>query len=309
MIVYYGLLLAIVLYVVFLAAPTLVVCLTVFGKKQGIPLTERDLRDTYYAPYLPKIHEDFAWFREQECQRVTIRAFDGAQLVGDYYPTQGRKLVICMHGYSSTPLNGFSAMGRFLMEMGYDLLLVHQRGHGVSGGNRSTMGILEQEDVLSWSQWACDRAETETVVFAGLSMGCAAVAYASDRLLHPKIKGMILDCGFTSPYNQMWRTCLERHLPPRLMMAHVWFFTKLLFRMDITRSTTENLSRTRIPALFIHGREDKAVPVSEVEENYRSCASEKQLYIAENARHACAFLAGGEEAGRTVRAFLNSISE
>lgn len=308
MIAFYSLLAILALYVVFVAAPTLVVCLSVFCKKQGIPLTERDLSATYYAPYVPRLRQEADWFESLPCRRVTACAFDGATLEADYYAAGSSKLVICMHGYGSTPLNAYSVMGHFLMDRGYDLLFVYQRGHGISGGKRSTMGILEQEDVLSWANWACGRPELDTVILAGQSMGCAAVSYASDRLQNPKIKGMILDCGFLSPYSQMRRTCLERHLPPKLMMSHVRFFAKHLLGIDITHTVTDSLRRTSIPALFMHGAEDRAVPLTEVQETFDACASPKQLYVAPSGRHACAFLMGGAEAEAAVATFLNSIS-
>jgi len=305
MIILYCLLAVAAFFIVFLLAPIPVVCLTVFSKKRGVSLLDRDLEATYYAPYAARIRADFAWFQARECRRVAISAFDGAELLADYYPAGKGKLAICVHGYRSTPLNGFSSLGRFLAEeLGYDLLFIHQRGHGVSGGKRSTMGVLEQEDVLSWSRWACALPDVDTIIFAGLSMGCASVAYASDRFEDPRIKAMILDCGFTSPENQMAKDCRQRHLPVKVMLPMVCFFAKHFLHLDIRRSTCESLARTRVPALFMHGTEDEAVPISETQKSFESCVSPKALYIAEKAQHGCTFLAGGAEAEAAIRTFL-----
>lgn len=40
---------------------------------------------------------------------------------------------------------------------------------------------------------------------------------------------------------------------------------------------------TKLPTLFIHGREDKFVPTYMSQQNYDACRSEKELMLVENA--------------------------
>lgn len=50
------------------------------------------------------------------------------------------------------------------------------------------------------------------------------------------------------------------------------------------------MRKNKIPVLFIHGDEDRYVPVWMTYSNYEACAAEKELYIVHGAAHALAFL-------------------
>ena len=51
-------------------------------------------------------------------------------------------------------------------------------------------------------------------------------------------------------------------------------------------STLNEVAKTEIPILFIHGEVDDFVPVWMSEKNYEACNSEKELLIIKNADHA-----------------------
>lgn len=297
------------LYVLFIAVPGVILYKVIFRRKNGIMFTDRDLSKTYLSSCADRIAEDTEWFRKLECESVSVKARDGAVLKGSYYSAGQGKLALCFHGYGSTTLNCFSTMGRFLLAQGYDLLLTEERGHGESGGKCSTLGVLEQYDVADWAEWACRRDGIEKIVVAGVSMGCAAVAYASDVMDAEKVRGLILDCGYTSPRSQIINDCKKRHIPHRLMMPVITVCAKAFDGLELQEPVWAHLERTSIPALFIHGGRDETVPLKETEENYAHCASEKTLFVAEKAYHANAFLAGGRDAENAMKSFLDKYVE
>lgn len=55
-------------------------------------------------------------------------------------------------------------------------------------------------------------------------------------------------------------------------------------------STVEAMRHCKIPVLFIHGTDDKFVPVEMTYENYKACASEKELLIVPGAGHGMSYL-------------------
>ncbi len=303
----YCLLIAVSAYVIFIAAPALVAYRSVFCRKTGVPFVDRDLKNSCLAPYEKRIAADFDFFRRHEKESVSICADDGVKLVGSYYSEGNRRLAICIHGYNSTPLNCFASLGRFLLSAGYDVLMPDQRAHGESGGKHSTLGLTEQYDVLSWIGWADGLAEVEEVILVGVSMGCASVAYASDKIRSPKVKGMILDCGFASPYEQIKTDCQARHVPYPLILPLIRDHAKRRLKIDISQQVGTSLEHTAIPALFMHGGKDTTVDLRVTEEHYRRCSSKKEFYFAENGFHANAFMTGGKEAEAAVSSFLASI--
>lgn len=292
------------LYVIFILGPALVAFKMVFCRKSGTSFEERNLKGTYLEPYEKRIREDFRFFRELQSERITICAMDGIELVGDYYNSGHRKLAICMHGYNATPLNCFASIGKCLINAGYDVLLTQERAHGESGGRRSTLGMLEQYDVVAWTNWADTVSAVDEVVLIGVSMGCASVAYASDKISSPKVRAMILDCGFSSPYDQITFDCRTRHLPAKLLMPIIAGCAKRFLKIDITRPVGNSLEKTKIPALFMHGSNDATVPSHVSEVNFSRCVSRKELYIVDGADHAVAFIAGGKAAEDKVLTFL-----
>lgn len=296
-------------YIVFVLAPAIVSYKSVFCRRKATPLEEKPISKTHFAPFEKQVSEDISFMRGFKSSKVTIEAFDGEKLVGNYYSAGKEKLAVCFHGYNSTPLNNFASTARFLIENGYDVLLISQRGHGESGGKCSTLGILEQKDVIFWSRWACEKSEIKQVFLIGVSMGCASVAYASDEITDEKVKGLILDCGFASPYSQIKNDCRKRYVPYWAMLPLIVKFAKRQFGIDIKETVSLSLQKTRIPCLFVHGNMDETVSLDVTKQNFECCAAPKELFIAENGYHATAFVSGGEKSKKVLMAFLNKYSK
>ena len=69
-------------------------------------------------------------------------------------------------------------------------------------------------------------------------------------------------------------------------------------------STLDAVKSTDCPILFIHGKEDKFVPVWMSEKNYAECRSPKELLLVENAGHAASYYENRELYEKTVSDFV-----
>ena len=58
--------------------------------------------------------------------------------------------IIIFHGYRSCLYSDSCGGFQEARRCGFNVLLVHQRGHGLSDGNVITFGMKERYDVLSW---------------------------------------------------------------------------------------------------------------------------------------------------------------
>lgn len=293
------------LYIIFLFAPALVTYATVFCRKRSVSFLERDLSQSPFFPYQDQIAEEFAFFAALPVRDVSIQSFDNKTLRADFYDGGFPRTALCFHGYNSTGLNCFSTLGQKLYQSGWNILLINERAHGKSGGNRSTLGIFESSDVERWTQWALAQPNTKEVILAGVSMGCAAVAYASDKLNNKNIKALILDCGFTSPIQQLISDCKMRHLPWRSMMPVIWLCCRINPGIDLKTPTWKSLEHCHIPVFFIHGTNDKTVSISETRLNYQKCTAPKELLLVDGAPHAGSILFGGEKAWNALSSFLH----
>ena len=62
-------------------------------------------------------------------------------------------------------------------------------------------------------------------------------------------------------------------------------------KLDVNAaSCPEALARCRVPVLFVHGTDDRFVPVEMTYENYKACAAPKRLFIVPGAQHGMSYL-------------------
>ncbi|MFR7743588.1 MAG: hypothetical protein ACLU3I_10065 [Acutalibacteraceae bacterium] len=87
-----------------------------------------------------------------------------------------------------------------------------RRAHGQSEGVYITFGIHERRDAATWAQYAAMHFGPDHPLFlGGLSMGATTVLLASALELPPSVRGVIADCGFSSP-EAIMRSVLQAHV-------------------------------------------------------------------------------------------------
>ena len=194
----------------------------------------------------------------------------------------------------------------------YDGLLLHgrllQQAHGESEGTYITFGVRERHDVAAWAAYAAMHfGPAHPLILDGLSMGAATVLMASELALPASVRGIIADCGFSSPYAIMksvlhWR-CPWLVSGPLLALTGV--FTRLFGGFGLREvSATEAVAHTKLPILFIHGTGDRFVPCSMSQAAYDACTGEKRLILVEGAGHGQSYLVDRPRVQAAVREFL-----
>ena len=115
-------------------------------------------------------------------REITITASDGVKLVGHYFERKKNALIIIFfHGLWSDSYVCGVPIYRITEEHKWNLLLVSLRAHGESGGNISTLGVLERYDCCDWANWvASEFGEQVPIYLMGFSMGGADVLMSSD---------------------------------------------------------------------------------------------------------------------------------
>jgi len=172
-------------------------------------------------------------------------------------------------------------------ENGCSVLYPEQRGQGKSGGDYIGFGMLERHDCLCWIRWVTERYPELPVYLVGISMGATTVLMTGGMDLPEQVRGIIADCGFTSP-QAIWRHVAEKNLHLR----YGWYaqaardLCKRKIRMTPEDySTLDALAECEVPVLLIHGTDDTFVPISMTYENYKACAAPKRLLVVPGAGH------------------------
>lgn len=293
-------------YFFFIIAPGIAAFFAVFTRKSGRNFRETDVKKTYYAPYIDEMNAAYERVTARKPERMTITSFDKTELAADYYNSNSDTTVVLLHGYNTPPLNNFSVIADHFLSRGFNLLIPYARGHLCSGGKRSTLGLYERKDLIYWLDMLVREYVPKNIVIYGMSMGCATAAMASSSIgKDSRVKALILDCGYTSPYEQLKSDMKRRGLPWMLMLPFTNVMCVSKLHEDLRTSAVDALKKNRIPALFLHGKADGSVPFELGVKNYEACASEKEALFVEGADHTMCFTAGGKEVRDAVDAFID----
>ncbi|MBR6555041.1 MAG: alpha/beta fold hydrolase [Clostridia bacterium] len=266
---------------------------------------ERRGRD---ADAVQQMREGLDWYRSQTTRRWHIRSFDNTALAAEFLPTPQtrRGTVILCHGWRSSGPTDFAWVFREYLDRGFDLLVLHQRGHGASGGRWLGFGVLERRDLQCWVAEVCRRQGTQTpILLHGMSMGGATVQFALDLPLPDNVVGAVVDCGFSSPWEECAAVIRRYHLPVRPVLAMLDLWVRLLagYRLQDCHAG-DVMTRNRRPVLWLHGRRDGLVPCRMSQETYGAAVCPKWLVTVPGAGHELAWLRDPESCRAAWEAFL-----
>ncbi len=215
------------------------------------------------------------------------------------------KWAVVVHGYASRKENMLS-YARAYYQRGYNVLLPDLRCHGESGGEIAGMGWLDRIDLLGWINKIRGEDGKAEIVLHGVSMGGAAVLMASGEKLPENVRALVSDSAYTSVWDiikwQVGRNILKRN---SALLFGGSLITQIRGGYSWKQASALNqVKKSRVPTLFIHGSADALVPVSMAYELYNAAACPKKLMIVEGAGHAASMRADWDNYWLTVFSFL-----
>lgn len=255
-----------------------------------------------------KLEGDSAWFAENSQDRW-LTSHDALKLHALYLPqeSESHKYAVICHGYGSIPQYG----GRFAAEfygMGYHVLAPAARAHERSGGEYASMGWLERRDIVAWVDTLVEQDPQAEIALFGVSMGGATVMMtAGEADLSTHVKCVIEDCGYSSVWDEFAGQLKEMFgLPTFPVLDAASLVTQARAGWSFQEaSAVEQLKKTKLPMLFIHGEEDTFVPYAMLDVVYEACASpEKEKLSVPGAAHGGAAGTDPELYWATVEGFL-----
>ena len=241
------------------------------------------------------------------CEKVKIQGRDGISLVGHWYPaSHPKRVIVAMHGWRSNWYKDFGMIADFWHEDGCSILFAEQRGQNQSDGDYMTFGYMERYDCRSWVDFVNKRTEGRYPIYlAGLSMGASTVLMAAGLDLPATVRGIMADCGFTSA-DAIWRHVVKDNLHLSYgirgyLIDNICQRTLNTHAKNITTVTA--MQHANLPVLFIHGSDDRFVPIDMTFENYKACRSPKELLVVPGAGHGQSYFVEQGKYEEAVRAF------
>ena len=244
-----------------------------------------------------RLHEAREWLLSQDLEEVTITSHDGLKLKGHLLTCENAKRTeLLMHGWREPWQADMGMMTRYQHNHNCNVLIIEQRGHGESEGEYIGFGVLERYDCKAWCEYICQRfGEDLPLYLGGVSMGASTALMAAALDLPKNVKGIIADSGFTSPRAIVADVLSKKaHLPENLVGV-LDLFNRVKAGYSYSEySTLEALEQNTLPILFVHGDEDKFVPLAMTLENYLACKAPRDLLIVEGAEHGAGYLVDPE---------------
>jgi len=289
----------------------------VFYSKDRRPRAEDDYDlppGKEYEPFYPQMIEWTKRARATPHTNVHIKTFDGLTLRGRFYLfSEDAPIEIMMHGYQGNferDLNG----GIFrALNIGHSVLVYDHRGSGFSDGNTLTFGINESRDCRRWIDYVLTNINPNAkIILSGVSMGAATAMITSGYDdLPDNVVGVVADCGYTSAKEIIKKVMRDMKLPHDLLYPFVKLGAWLFGGFDLEEfSPLEQVKKSKIPTIFVHGDIDGYVPMEMSKKNFEACSAErKKLVIIEGADHGLAYVVAGEEYLDMLRDFFEPITK
>ncbi len=251
--------------------------------------------------------------QERGWESVRIAGADGTMLRGTYIEDShsSHRTVILLHGLYQNRSMCLAYVPMY-RNMGYNVLLIDQRGHGESGGGHTDWGLAETGDIDRWIQWLHARDSAMAVGLHGVSLGAAmALLYAGTEegqhaafVVADSSYGDIVSLGrdkllaATGDKRAAWGYDIVEVFFEGAMLVHTHRFLSQIEPVQAVR-------HMRAPVLFLHGDEDKLVPVQAVRTLFAACGSpDKEMYVFAHSPHAAGIETNHEEYRQAVTAFL-----
>lgn len=228
------------------------------------------------------------WTKNIKNKKVEVQSQDDITLRGTEYilNEESDKWAIILHGYHSNPKSVIS-IGMHFSKEGYHVLIPSMRASNDSEGEYIGMGWLDKEDLKCWINLIIEENKNAKIVLHGSSMGAATVLMTSGDELSSNVKAIIADSGYTSVWDIFASEAKARfNLPTFPILNMFQLVANIRAKYDIKEaSALEQVKKSSIPILFIHGDADDFVPKNMCEQLYEAANCRKDKLVIHNAGH------------------------
>ena len=242
------------------------------------------------------------WAREE----FTLTMKDGYVIHGDMTINDPKKVVMLMHGHSSTR-EGVLKYAKVFHEFGYSVVMYDHRGHGDNEKTYVSMGYREAKDAAEMLSFLRKKFgnDAKLGVF-GVSMGGATALIMTQYT--QDMDFIVCDCPYDS---------LEEMLKPACKAHKAWWPLPMLFtkiRMKIKYGFSFKDVRTRdfarairVPVLLIMGDKDTKVAVNSQKLIQKNLHCYNDSLIVPNAGHGKSVEVDPDGYKNKVNDFLNHV--
>lgn len=224
------------------------------------------------------------WYKDHS-KLIELQSHDHLSLSASYINQHSSKCIMMVHGYRNDKVNLLPQVKEFY-KRGYDLLIIDLRGHGNSEGSSIGMGVNEQRDIALWVKKLKSLNNDYDIVLYGVSMGASAILNCSDDI--KGVKCIISDSAYADISDVFIKHSSLSQFEEMFVMNALRFVTFFKAGYDLNEAKPIlHVGHTHIPVLYIHGSQDRIVPIKHMYNLYNHTQSFKDYYYVDEEHGKC----------------------
>lgn len=247
------------------------------------------------------------WGKDNDAYHRRVSVKNGRlNLVGEYFDFGFSKTVIIVPGRMETCVYSYYFAEPY-KKLGYNVLAIDNRSHGLSDGKFNTLGMREYKDLLIWAKFLHEQCHVQKIWFHGICIGGATALNAFTSENAPDyFEGLTVD-GTYLHFGDM----LERRIKARNRKAHpctefVMFYEFLVSGKNPAKhGPIHCIDKMNKPMLFLYSREDVFSPEDAVLKLYDKCPSSKRLVWFDKGIHSHLRINAPELYDRAIADFVS----
>ncbi len=236
----------------------------------------------------------------QKYEDVYFPSLDGTRLHGWFVPASGKPKATIVHFHGNAQnLSAHYPLVAWLPRHGYNVFTFDYRGYGKSEGDPGREGI--HQDARAALDYIASRKDTGSpdLIILGQSLG-GAVAIVAAAEKKRNIKAIVIESTFSSYRNIAGEKA--RAIPgsgPVLGSAPSLLATSGYDPIDYVAELSP------IPLLFIHGTDDRVIPIWHSQQLYDKAGEPRQFWVLNGGNHLEAFSRYLPQMGPKLLQFLD----
>lgn len=230
---------------------------------------------------------------------------DGVHLYGEYYDLGSDKCAMIMSGRTESLEYGYYFAIPYA-KLGYNILVVDPRAHGLSEGEYNTIGFEESKDTLAWVRHIHDKFGVKSVILHGICIGSAGALFALTSPDCPDyLDGMVAEGMFANFGESMKEHLIEKKKPVFMLNSLIDFWMKRYTGHSMKYGPIDVIDKLDKPLLMLHSKEDKYSTPQWAQKLFdKAGGDKKQLVWFDHGRHSMLRLTDTAKYDQTIAEFV-----
>ena len=212
-----------------------------------------------------------------QTEEVSIQN-DGFKLCGQFVDFGADKTVIIIAGRTEACQYSYYFAEPY-RKLGYNVLVIDNRSHGLSEGKVASLGFREYRDILAWGRYLHEVRGSRKVLVHGICIGSSTGLFALTCPDCPDyFEGLTADGMYPVFFESFKNHMIEDKRPLFPVLWQVMLYIRIFSGANVvTDGPIKRMHLMKKPILFLHGREDIYSLPEKAEKLYELCPSKKKL--------------------------------